>query len=171
MKRLFYATKNLDDAESISDEVHALGIDDHHFFVLARNDKEIQTHHLHGGKTLDNTEILAAKKRASFFASIVLVLLGTSIGLAIDMTITTLFVYAVLCCAIFFIAQFIASIACRSFDEYFEGVFNEHLDNGEAIIVIDVNKNQSSKITELLEKHPLASFIADSSNIASPLPA
>ncbi|MEO0443693.1 MAG: hypothetical protein AAFZ92_08145 [Pseudomonadota bacterium] len=170
MKRLYYATNNLDDAEAISDEVHSLGIDDHHFFVLSRDENGINTHHLHGGKSLENTEILAAKKRANFFALLAVVLFGSSIGFAIDAIGKNIFFLAIACCAIFAIAKFIAFIACKSFDEYFKGVFDDHLDNGEVIVVIDVKRSQFNKVESQLSKHPAASFIADSSNIASPIP-
>ncbi len=171
MKRLFYATKNLDDAESISDEVHQLGIDDHHFYVVARDASGIQTHHLHGSRGLEETSILAAKKRASFFGMIAMMLFGSSISLAIDAIGQNIFYVLMTFGIIFLIARFLASIACASFDEYFLGVFDDHMDNGEAIIVIDVERSQAKFVEEQLEKHPLASFIADSSNVASPIPA
>ena len=170
MKRLFYATKDLDDAELISDEVHSMGIDDHHFYVISRDENGIQTHHLHGSKTLEDTEILAAKKRASFFALIAVLLFGTSIALGVDAIGQNIIYLAITCGVIFYIARFLASVASASFDEYFQGVFDDHLENSEVIVVIDVKRSQAQKIEKQLKNHPAASFIADSSNIASPIP-
>ena len=45
-------------------KVHALGIDEHHFYVICRNGPGIKTHHLHGVKRFENTHILTAQKRA-----------------------------------------------------------------------------------------------------------
>lgn len=170
MKRLFYVTKDLDDAHAISDEVHELGIDDHHFYVLSRDREGINTHQLHGSGTFDNTDILAAKKRTSFFAGIITLLLGTSIGFGTTLLAYNLLLFVGLCVAIFFVARILVSMASSLFDGYFRGVFDDHLDRGEVVIVIDVAKSQAKQVETQLEKHPAARFIADSSSIASPLP-
>lgn len=170
MRRLFYVTKDLDDAEAISDEVHKLGIDDHHFYVISRDNKGIQTHHLHGSGSLDNTSILAATRRANFFAALFTVLLGAAIGFGTPIIAYSAILFAVVCVAIFFVVRMLTIIACNSFDGYFKGLFDDHLDRGEVVIVIDVSREQSKVVEETLDNHPAASFIADSSNIASPLP-
>ena len=170
MKRLYYVTKNLDDAEAISNEMHALGIDDHHFYVICRDDAGIKTHHLHGAKSLENTHILAAQKRANFFAALITVMLSTSIGLATALVMENTLVFVALCVAIFVSARVLTSLACASFDGYFRDVFDDHLDRGETVVIIDVARGQAKQVEKQLDKHPFASFIADSSNLASPIP-
>lgn len=171
MKRLFYSTNDLDDAELISDEVHKQGVDDEHFFVLSRDDKGILSHHLHGGRGFENTELLASRKRAGLFAFCVLALVAI-IGLGvIDITVQNLLWLALVCGVAFAAAKAFAFIFCLSFDAYFKGVFDGHLDNGEVIVIIDVTHEQSVKVTSQLKQHPAASFIAESSNIVSPIPS
>lgn len=170
MKRLFYATNDLDDAESISDEVHALGIDDHHFFVLSRDEKGIKTHHLHGARSIENTHILAAERRANWFALLALVLVGGGIALSVDLIGENTFLMVLIGCAVFGVAKFLASVAGSSFNEYIKGVFNTHLNKGEVIVIIDVDSHQADKVEKQMRQHPAASFLADSSNIASPIP-
>lgn len=170
MKRLFYVTSNLDDAESISDEVHNMGIDDHHFFVLSRDDNGIKTHHLHGAKSLENTDILAAKKRANLFAVFALFVAAGITSYILGFEYLNAVYIALASSIVFFIIKFIITLAGSSFDEYFKNLINEHLDSGEVIIIIDVKKNQAENVQLQLEKHPAANFIADSSNFASPIP-
>lgn len=170
MKRLFYVTNNLDDAESISNEVHKLGIDDHHFFVLSRDEKGLKTHHLHGSRSLDKTEILAAKKRANFFAILACIVAIASVGFAIDLIPKNILFIVIAAVIAFVVVKSIVILAGTSFDDYFKGVFDEHLNCGEVIIIIDVAKNQSQIIEKQLENHPDASFLADSSNFSSPIP-
>jgi hypothetical protein len=170
MKRLFYATRTLEDAESISEEVHSLGIDDNHFYVFSDDEKGIETHHLHASRTIENTEILSAKKRAPFLALIPTTIIGLACWLGVDFFSQNIALLLLLCTGIFFIARFLANIACRSFDQYFTDVFKDHLNKGEAIIVIDVDAQRAPTVERQLNKHPLASFLADSSNIASPIP-
>lgn len=171
MKRLFYSTNNLDDAELISDEVHKQGVDDKHFFVLSRDDKGILSHKLHGAHGLENTEILASKKRVGVFAILVFALVAVIGLMAIDITVKNLLLLALVCAIAGAIAVVVSSMACASFDAYFKGVFDEHLDNGEAIVIIDVTHDQSSKVVEQLKTHPAATFIAESSNLDSPIPS
>lgn len=170
MKRLFYVTNNLDDAEKISDEVHAIGVDDHHFFVLSRDEKGLKTHHLHGGKSLDHTEILAARKRANYFAILACIVAGASVGFAIDLLAKNMLFMILAASVSFVIVKLLVSLAGASFDEYFKGVFEEHLNCGEVIIIIDVARHQAAKVEKQLANHPDASFLADSSNFASPIP-
>ena len=170
MKRLFYVIDSLDEAESISDEVHSLGIEDDQFYVVARDAKGIESHHLHGSQSLDDTEIIAAKKRSNWLAIAAAIVAGAGLSFLFSTTLMGILSFVVLCGAIFLLFKFITSTTCDSFDEYFKSVLNEHLDNGDAILVIDTKGDQAHKVEAQLKQHPKANFIADSSNIHSPIP-
>lgn len=170
MKRLFYSTDSLDDAEMISDEVHQLGIDDHHFYVLSRDESGIKTHHLHGSTQIEKTQILSARKRAFLLAGATALALLTFMYFFTDLT--NKFLLQALAASIIggFVVMFIVKLAGKSFDEYFQLLVNEHLDAGDVIIIIDVERSQTHKVETQLEGHPKAQFLADSSNLASPIP-
>ena len=170
MKRLFYVIDNLDEAESISDEVHSLGIQDDQFYVVARDAEGIEAHHLHGSQRLEDTEIIAAQKRSNWLAIIAAVVAGAGLSFLFNTTVVGILSFIALCGAIFLIFKFITSTACNSFDQYFKNLLNEHLDNGDAILVIDTKGDQTNKVQTQLQQHPKASFIADSTNIHSPIP-
>lgn len=170
MKRLFYATRTLDDGQSISDDVHKLGVDDHHFYVVCRNGKGIKSRKLHGSSTFEGTQLLAGKKRANFFAALITLLVATIASTLMNITTQNIVTLAIVCCVLFIAAKLIATLAGSAFDDYFRGVFDDHLDAGEVIVIIDVAIDQADVVTEALEKHELATFIADSSNIGSPIP-
>ncbi|MBO1255046.1 hypothetical protein J3L16_05000 [Alteromonas sp. 5E99-2] len=170
MKRLFYFTKSFEDAEAISNEVHDLGIDDHHFYVVSRNEKEIKTHKLHGSKSLENTQIIATQKRANISAVVLTLIPMVFIALTTKFHLQQPLVYLVIALLIFVGARVVTGLACASFDDYFRGVFDDHLERGEILIVIDVERSQSKIIEDQLNKHPAASFIAEGSNVGSPIP-
>ena len=170
MKRLFYVTNNLDDAELISDEVHKQGIDDHHFYVLSRDEKGIKTHHLHGSPRLDKTKILSAGQRAGLFSSVIVALAVLSFLLFTDIFEQLVIIPAISIVVLGVIALIILKITLGSFESYFMMLFNERLDSGEVVIVIDVAKEQSIQIEKIMDAHPKAKFIADSSNFFSPIP-
>lgn len=169
MKRLYYVTQDLDDAEMISDEVHSNGIDDHHFFVICRDEKGIRTHHLHGSDTLEKTNIIASGSRAYQVGG------GLAIGIMALALLNHLFAVVpslpiFLLIIIAAMATIIVKIAGSSFDSYLMERLNQHLDLGEAVIVIDVDRNQLHKVESMLEQHPKAKFIADCSNIGAAIP-
>ena len=171
MKRLLYITNNLDDTELISDEVHKQGVDDYHFFVLSRDEKGIQTHHLHGGSKLDKMKILVAPQRAVLLTT-ALVLFAAVVGLVVftDLFANFYFLSILLLLLLGSVIFFIIKITSGSFDSYFEDLFNEHLNLGEVLIVIDVPKDQAGEVESIMNQHPKAKFIADSSNFNSPIP-
>jgi hypothetical protein len=171
MKRLFYSTNDLDDAELISNEVHEQGVSDEHFFVLSRDEEGINSHHLHGGYGFENTNLLASRKRAGLFAFCALALVFV-IGLGVmDITMQSVLWLALLSGVAFIATKVLVYIVSVSYDTYFKRVFDRHLDNGEVILVIDVTYDQSVKVTSQLKQHPTVSFIAESSNVDAPIPA
>jgi len=170
MKRLFYITNDLDDAELISNEVHSHGIDDHHFYVLSRDSEGIKTHHLHGSPQLDKTNIISASKRSNLITFVILILIISGLSIFTDVFanlthIPVLIILLVVSCSLLLL-----KMTGGSFDNYFTTLFEQHLDAGEVIIIIDVSKGLVSKIESILENHPKAKFIADSSNLSSPIP-
>ncbi|MDB4837165.1 hypothetical protein OAH87_01725 [Marinomonas sp.] len=169
MKRLYYVTKDLDDAEIISNEVHLNGIDDHHFFVVSRDEKGIKTHHLHGSDKFENTSLIASGNRAYFIGG------GLALSIMALALLNHLFSFApsipiFLLMTIAFMATITVKLASRSFDSYLMGRLNQHLELGEAVVVIDVSRNQVKKVETMLEQHPKAEFIADCSNIGAAIP-
>jgi hypothetical protein len=89
----------------------------------------------------------------------------------VDITMQNLLWLALVCSVAFAAAKMLASIVCASFDSYFKDTFDRHLDNGEVIVIIDVTHDQSPKIMSQLKQHSAVSFIAESSNIVSPIPS
>ncbi|MBQ4812807.1 hypothetical protein J8M20_15720 [Pseudoalteromonas luteoviolacea] len=170
MKRLFYSTDSLDDAEKISDEVHELGIDDHHFYVLSRDEDGIKTHHLHGSTQIEKTQILSARKRAILLAGGATLLLFSVLFFFTEAVDKFLLQAIGASIVVGFIVMVVVRLAGKSFDEYFQILVDEHLDAGDVIIIIDVAKSQTHIVETQLEDHPKAQFLADSSNLASPIP-
>ncbi|NRA22605.1 MAG: PrgI family protein [Oceanospirillaceae bacterium] len=170
MRRLFYVTNDLDDAEEISDEVHAAGIDDHHFYVISRDANGLKTHHLHGSPRLEKTHIIAAGERSAIMFIVpcviaVLLYFFTDIFTVFD-TQPLLIIAVVL---LFFLIWIFSKMA-KSFDSYFLQMFRQRLNDGEVVIIIDVAKDQSQQIEAIMNTHAKAHFIADSSNLGSPIP-
>ncbi|NQZ33106.1 MAG: PrgI family protein [Oceanospirillaceae bacterium] len=170
MKRLFFVTNDLDDAEEISDEVHAAGVDDHHFYVISRDENGLKTHHLHGSPRLEKTHIIAAGERSAmmfiipaiiaalvYFFTDFFVILDTHPLLLIGVVLVPLLIW-------------VFSKMAKSFDSYFLQMFRQRLNDGEVVIIIDVAKSQLQKVESIMNNHPKAQFIADSSNLGSPIP-
>ncbi|GAB3480530.1 hypothetical protein [Marinomonas epiphytica] len=170
MKRLYYITRDLDDAEAISNEVHRNGVDDHHFYVISRDSKGIQTHHLHGTDKLEDTGIIRSQNRAYRIGgwSIVGILALTLVGEALAVAPPLPFLLFLL--ALSLLATVAIKVASSSFDGYLMELLNHHLDQGEAVLVLDVSKEQVEKVDAIMDAHPKAKFIADCSNADAAIP-
>ncbi len=170
MKRLYYVTQDLDDAEMISKEVHEKGIDDHHFFVVCRDRKGIKTHHLHGSHTLEGTSIVSSRKRAYLLGGVVLGLGIIALTLFSHLFDAAPALPIFLLLGVALLTTFLVNVVGRSFDGYLMGIFDQHLNRGEIIIIIDVARNQAESVETILDRHPKANFIADCSNFGSAIP-
>lgn len=170
MKRLFYVTNHLDDAEEISDQVHQAGIDDHHFYVISRDNKGLKQHHLHGSSNLKKTRIIAATDRAGL---LVLIFAVITVGLFLftdlikELSTASGIVIGLLAVALLL---FVIKYTGKSFDNYFIDMFEQRTKDGEVVIIIDVARDQAHRVETIMDSHPKAHFIADSTNWGSPLP-
>ncbi len=170
MKRLFYLATDLDDVALIIHKMESEGISDKQFFVISRNEYALRRRFLHGGRTLDNTKIVAAGSRSNIFG---LLALCIYIGLAIvalplhELFATTVFVIGLM---VFVFVKLAVLVAGGMYDDYFKGVFNNNLDYGNSIVVVDVNARQSGFVFTLFEQYPTTCLLVDASNFASPMP-
>lgn len=171
MKRLFYVTNDLDDAEQIANEVRNMGVEDDNVFVVCRDERGIDSHDLHGNGHVENTEIVNGTRNAPkallYSAIAVFVILFFVDRLFISTNLAPVIIAGI-------VATMILAIihpATRAFDDYLVDVLNEHLDSGEVLIVVDVERQSAVDVMHQMEKHPKASMIADGTSYLGPIPA
>ena len=170
MKRLFYTTADIDDAERISAEVHATGIDDQHFYAINRNDDELKKHHLHGGTSIEKSRLIAGRRKSGIIAALALVITITFLAINTGVSEQGQAVPVALILVLSTLIVFVVSMVGASFDQYFLTLFNRYIDAGETLLIIDVNNNQMAAVKQVLEHHPKAHFIADCSSYGAPIP-
>lgn len=169
MKRLFYTTDDLNEAKTISDEIHELGIDDHHFYVVSRDQDGITKNHLHGAKTVDQAHVLDTKTRSHYFGIAAMVFAVVMMLAIFDFTLANLALTVIAGVIAYALIKFFSRTFGDSFDDYFKGVLDDHLDNGEAVVVIDVDRQHAKSVAECLKRHPNAHLIGEGSSIAVPM--
>jgi hypothetical protein len=80
--------------------------------------------------------------------------MATRIGLATALVFVFVFVFVfnntivfiALCVDIFTCAKVMSSPAYASFDRHFRGVFDDHLDRGKTVVIINVARGKRSKL-------------------------
>lgn len=170
MKRLFYLATNLDDVANIVYAMEAEGITDKQFFVLSRDEYALRRRFLHGDKTLEDTRIIAAAQRSNVFSisAVVIFIVVAFFVVSIDEFLSMpMFVF---CLMIFVFVKYAVLVGGGMYDDYFKGVFNNKLDQGETIVVVDVNQKQDQFISNLFKQCPTTDLLVDASNFLSPLP-
>ena len=168
MNRLFYVTRNLYDAEDIFAQVLKAGIAQQQLFVISRSQQEFRQQLLNGISKLKNIQLLESKK---YYATWLLLFTGLTavlyfitnfyalpeLGLLVLIGYTTLLT----------VGWIILKMA-KSSDAYFLEMFDQRLAAGDIVIVIDVSRALSIEVGRILQAHPKAHLIANSSHFGPP---
>ena len=170
MKRLFYLGTDLDDVAAIVCEMEREGMTDRQYFVLSRDTYGLRRRFLHGDNTLENTRIVAAGTRSNIFAITAVIVFVISALLLVSLqniVVPTLFTISLL---VFTVVKFAVLVGGGMYDDYYKGVFNNKLDGGEIIIVVDCDQAQAKRVRRLFNDCSTTCLLVDASNFASPLP-
>ena len=170
MRRLFYEITDLDDIVDIVKQLTSYGITDKRFFLLCRDDFARRRKMIHGGTSLEQTKIIAAGQRSNVIACyvtigfILLSLVVSSITSIISIT------FLVFCLMAFCLVKAGVMLAGGMYDNYFKGVFDNKLNFGNSIFVVDIKPDESDFVLLLFSRYEDIQLIVDSSTFASPLP-
>lgn len=171
MKRLFYVTNDLDDAELIANEIGGMGVEEDNVYVVCRDESGITSHHLHGKGRVEETEIVNGSRNAPkallYSAIAVFVILFFVDRLFLSTNLAPVIIAGIIAT----MALAIIHPATRAFDDYLVDVLNEHLDSGEVLIVVDVERKSADDVIHQMERHPKASMIAEGTSFLGPIPA
>ena len=70
MKRLYFITDTLDSTESISNDIHKLGITDYNFHVMSRNEAGLYKRHIHSSNIYHDNNIVRQAERGGLFGAL-----------------------------------------------------------------------------------------------------
>ena len=149
MKRLYYLLSDIDKLEQISDRLHAEGISDWRFHVLARDEKGLIKHHLHSANFFMKRDVVHSGERGA--------LVGAGVGLYLcafimpwsvagPVVLGAILVAATLVCA------WLGSLVGGFHENYKITRFHDQLDSGKYLVLVDVRREEEERIRELVHR-------------------
>jgi len=147
MKRLYYLTSSIDDADRISEIMHGNGVTDWHFHVVSRDEAGLYKHHLHSTSFVGKTDLLHSGERGALFgfASGLLLSLIMHLTMGISLSVVFLTVAMITC-----FGAWAGGLIGISHVNYRLARFQEDIDAGGYLIMVDVPKDQSEEIDVLM---------------------
>ncbi len=169
MKRLYYLTSTLTSVEAISNDLHSRGISDWRFHIVSKNETGLYTHQLHSANSLYRTDLVRFVERG--------VILGGLIGCSLiaPLAITNPFNLAMgawLAISLFciLVGAWVGGIGGISSENYKIRRFNQSIEKGQYLIMIDLRKKDVEEMTTLMtQNHPEAILQGLDSTITNPL--
>jgi hypothetical protein len=154
MKRLYYLSKNLDAIDDISQTLHDAGISDWNFHVLSKDKAGLTTHRLHSTNPFHERDILRAAERGALIGitasiSCALVLITTN-ALPVQTSYMAL-AALVLVCSLF--GTWAGGFFGIQTENYKVRQFHTELEDGQHLLMIDVDKKHEYAIRRLMAHH------------------
>lgn len=149
MKRLYYLLSDIHKLEEISDRLHAEGIADWRFHVLARDERGLIRHRLHSANFFMKRDVVHSGERGA--------LIGAGVGLYLCAfvmpwsvagpgTLATILLAATLVCG------WLGSVVGGLHENYKITRFHEALDAGMMLVLIDVYREEEPRVAELVRR-------------------
>ena len=170
MKRLYYLTRNIESVETISNDIHDIGITDWNFHVLNKNEKGLYKRHIHSANILQKTDVIRSLERG--------VLRGAVIGAGLVLILSLLPIHGSTLSFSTLVSLFFASIILGGWQGNLFGYqngnfklkpFQHKLEQGYFLIMIDAPASQITKIKWLMKnKHPDGLYCDQGSTITLP---
>ena len=151
MKRLYYITNDINEAERASDRLHEEGVTDWNFHVLGQDKAQIVKHHLHSTTPLHELDIIRSGERgviAGFTIGILITgyitlftPLGSSFNLLGQMMLVLLF-------SLF--GAWVGGLVGVSNENYKIKRFHGDIKKGNYLLLVDVNRSQRQAVEDVI---------------------
>ncbi|WP_196139710.1 hypothetical protein [Aliikangiella sp. G2MR2-5] len=158
MKRLYYLTDDIQSTQEISDDLHETGVSDWNFHVISKDEKGLYKRHIHSANALQKTDLIHSTERGF--------IKGLAVGTIVFFLISPIPIHGRLPESGFLLAIFFVLLLGGLFHGALLGLQNENIrlkpfqqeiENGRFLIMIDVPNSQVDKIENLMfQNHPEA---------------
>jgi hypothetical protein len=171
MRRLYYLADDLETTRLVSEALHAEGIRDWNFHVLARDEAGLYQHSIHAATTYQQLDVIHTGER-------------WAVGGAVIAGIAAAFCYYVqpfpfevdtLAAVLFtllggFFGAWQGGMVGLSRENYKIAPFHDDIDAGRYLIMVDVQKEMRARVRELMNiRFPQVQRAGSSSTIINPL--
>ena len=164
MKRLYYITDQIENAEHISDELSNNGIDRHHIHVLSKNETGVATHHLNGPNLFERVDFFRGALNGLLIALLVGIL-GliiarflwgwSTIGLPQFALLTLLMLFG----------SWVGGLIGFAHENIHLRRFHREVEEGRHLMMIDVQPSEERLVRRIIEHLAEATFTGEDKHI------
>ncbi len=149
MKRLYYLVSDIDKLESLSDRLHAEGISDWRFHVLARDERGLVKHHLHSANFFQKRDVVHSGERGA--------LIGAGVGLYLcafiaPYAIASTTILAAVLIGTTLLCGWIGSLIGGFHENYKITRFHDELEKGKYLVLVDAKREEEKRVRGLVRQ-------------------
>lgn len=154
MKRLYYLTDSIDSTESISNDLHRLGITDWNLHVLSKDDDGLFRHHIHGANTLQRLDVIHSGEQGALIGIAIGLCAGTALmlGKPFGLELGLIAIAAIVIVFTLF-GTWVGGMVGLTHESYKIKRFHNDLEAGRYLIMVDFRKKQEQQVKDLMDKH------------------
>lgn len=158
MKRLYYLSESLDVVEQIADALHRTGISAWDFHVMSKDAEGIYRRHLRSSGSLHRRGIMRGRERGA--------LCGFLLGLAASIIVVVLWrlspalslvAFAGVTFAPMLLGSWLGAEVGRVLQAQRLAAFTDDIEQGKALLIIDVDRKHFSSVQNLMKQFPVQS--------------
>lgn len=163
MKRLYYCFRGTEPARPISDDLHALGVNDGQLHFMSKDVAALEQQHLHRTSVFQERDIGHSGFYGAFFGAAVGMVFCSYLMLSSLSGHLTLFGLAFVLALFTFFGGWVGGIIGISKENHHIERFHDALEKGETILMLDTfSPEEEEKIKSLMStKHGEASYAGE----------
>lgn len=171
MQRLYYLADDLETTRRVSDALHAEGIRDWNFHVLAKDEAGLYSHHIHAATTYQQLDVVHTGERFALIGAIVAGSVAAfcyytqPLPFAVDALAAVLFTALGAC-----FGAWQGGMVGLTRENYKIAPFHDDIEAGRYLIMVDVRPENRTTVRELMNmRFPGVQRAGTSSTFINPL--
>ena len=170
MKCLYYLTPALKSAHTISDDLHAVGVDDWYIHVISKDEAGLQKHRIHSSNYLETLDIVRSGLTgafAGFMAGVIGAVVLASLQ-TFGPNVPVAAYVGVVALAVFFGAWVGGLVGISTENKKLEP-FHDDIEAGKYLFLIYARKGMGETIKAMMrKKHPESEHVATDRHFVNP---
>jgi hypothetical protein len=170
LRRLYYVADDLESSQRISEELHAEGLSDWNFHVLAKDPDGLYRHHIHSATPIHQLDIVHTGERWAMVGALVCFIVALSVhpgGVLPWLTSPISVLLFTLVGGLFGAWQ--GGMVGKTRENYKIEPFHEDIEAGRYLVMVDVGKDDEATVREIMNmQFPQVRFCGRDTTLINP---
>lgn len=149
MKRLYFITDSIDSAESISDDIHELGVKDYNFHVMSRNEAGLYKRHIHSSNIYHDNNIVRQAERGGLLGALLAAVAVVTATMVLKVEVNFLATLGLIG-FLMFSGSWLGGFIGIQQENYKVEKFHDCLEEGKYLVMVDVKPDRMHLIEDMM---------------------